>query len=97
MSARRSVVAPIAVVAIAVATGGWLLQQGVDRTENVYVQVRLLQEVVDRVEWPLVSRWRLATMFTASLPSRHTRHACCLVCIPDCMTVSLFRISVSII
>ncbi|HSH74521.1 MAG TPA: S41 family peptidase, partial [Longimicrobiales bacterium] len=32
-----------------VAAGGWLLQQGVDRAENVYVRVRVLQEVVDRV------------------------------------------------
>ncbi len=47
---RRGVVAPLAVVAAAVLTGGWLLQRGVDRTENVYMKVHLLQEVVDRVE-----------------------------------------------
>lgn len=47
---RRGVVAPVAVVAAAVLTGGWLLQRGVDRTENVYMKVHLLQEVVDRVE-----------------------------------------------
>lgn len=47
---KRSVVAPIIIVAAAVASGGWLLQEGVDRADNVYVRVRVLQEVVDRVE-----------------------------------------------
>ncbi|MDX1495674.1 MAG: S41 family peptidase, partial [Longimicrobiales bacterium] len=47
---RRSVIAPIMIVVLSVAAGGWLLQQGVDRAENVYVRVRVLQEVVDRVE-----------------------------------------------
>jgi len=42
--------APAAVIAVAVISGGWLLQKGVDRAENVYVKVRLFQEVVDRVE-----------------------------------------------
>lgn len=50
MNMRRSVTAPAALVAVAVITGGWLLQQGVERAENVYVKVRLFQEVVDRVE-----------------------------------------------
>jgi carboxyl-terminal processing protease len=40
----------VAVVIVAVLSGGWLLQRGVDRAENVYVKVRLFQEVVDRVE-----------------------------------------------
>ena len=47
---RRSVVGPAIVIAVAVFSGGWLLQRGVDRAENVYVKVRLFQEVVDRVE-----------------------------------------------
>jgi len=40
---------PTLVVAFSVAAGGWLLQEGVDRSANVYVRVRVLQEVVDRV------------------------------------------------
>lgn len=47
---RKSWIAPVVVVVVAVLTGGWLLQRGVARAENVYVKVRLLQEVVDRVE-----------------------------------------------
>ncbi|HSG08707.1 MAG TPA: S41 family peptidase [Longimicrobiales bacterium] len=43
-------IVPVAVIAVAAITGGWLLQRGVDRADNVYVKVRLFQEVVDRVE-----------------------------------------------
>ena len=48
-SAGRSFLAPAVVFLLSAVTGGWLLQQGVDRAENVYVRVRVLQEVVDRV------------------------------------------------
>jgi carboxyl-terminal processing protease len=47
---KRSVLAPVLVAFFSVAAGGWLLQQGVDRAENVYVRVRVFQEVVDRVQ-----------------------------------------------
>jgi carboxyl-terminal processing protease len=47
---RKGVVTPLLVMTIAVGAGGWLLQQGVDRAENVYVKVRLFEEVVERVE-----------------------------------------------
>ncbi len=47
---KRGVLLPAAVLFVAVVSGGWLLQEGVDRSENVYVKVRLLQEVVDRVQ-----------------------------------------------
>lgn len=41
--------APLAVLLVAVATGGWFLQQGVSQERNVYFQVRLFEEVVDHV------------------------------------------------
>jgi carboxyl-terminal processing protease len=47
---RKGVLTPLLVMTVAVGAGGWLLQQGVDRAENVYVKVRLFEEVVDRVE-----------------------------------------------
>ena len=47
---RRGVFAPVAVVAFAVMAGGWLLQEGVDRASNIYVRIRVLQEVMDHVE-----------------------------------------------
>ncbi len=46
---RRSVLAPAAVILVAVFSGGWFLQQGVEQQQNVYSQVRLLEEVVDHV------------------------------------------------
>ena len=49
MKMKRSVVTPLLVAAIGLASGGWLLQQGVDPATNVYYQARLLEEVVDHV------------------------------------------------
>jgi carboxyl-terminal processing protease len=42
--------APAVVILLSAVAGAWLLQQGVDRSDNVYVRVRVLQEVMDRVE-----------------------------------------------
>jgi carboxyl-terminal processing protease len=53
---RKGVITPLLVISIAVVAGGWLLQQGVDRAENVYVRVRLFEEVVDRVESSFVDQ-----------------------------------------
>jgi len=50
MSSKRSVFAPVVVLVAAVLSGGWLLQEGVEQEQNVYLQARLFQEVVDRVE-----------------------------------------------
>ncbi len=50
MSVRKGTAAPLLVVLVSAVTGGWLLQRGVDRSENVYTKVRVFQEVVDRVE-----------------------------------------------
>ncbi len=47
---RRSMAAPAVVILLSAVAGAWLLQQGVDRSDNVYVRVRVLQEVMDRVE-----------------------------------------------
>lgn len=42
-------IAPFLVLASATLLGGWFLQEGAAREENVYTQVRLFQEVVDYV------------------------------------------------
>jgi carboxyl-terminal processing protease len=47
---RRSVAAPAVVVLLSAIAGAWLLQRGIDRSDNMYVRVRVLQEVMDRVE-----------------------------------------------
>ncbi|HSR40639.1 MAG TPA: S41 family peptidase [Longimicrobiales bacterium] len=45
----RQILPSALVLAVALVSGGWFLQQGVERGQNVYVQVRLLNEVVDHV------------------------------------------------
>ena len=47
---RRSVAAPAVVILLSAVAGAWLLQRGIDRSDNMYVRVRVLQEVVNRVE-----------------------------------------------
>lgn len=64
---KRGILVPVAVVALTVATGGWLLQQGVDRAENVYVKVRLFQEVVDRVETSFVEEVEVPRLYDAAI------------------------------
>lgn len=64
---RRNVLAPLLVVFFSVAAGGWLLQQGVDRAENVYVRVRVLQEVIDRVESSFVDEVDAATLYNSAI------------------------------
>lgn len=46
---KRSILVPGVLLAVAVLTGGLLLQEGVEQEENVYVRVRLFEEVVDLV------------------------------------------------
>ena len=64
---RRSAVAPVVVLAVSAITGGWLLQRGVDRAENVYVQLRVLQEVVDRVETSFVEEVDEGTLYNSAI------------------------------
>ena len=47
---RRGTLTAVAVIASAVVVGGWLLQEGVSRADNGYRSIRVLQEVIDRVE-----------------------------------------------
>ncbi len=49
MNRRRATLLPIAVLGGSFLLGGYFLQEGVTREENVYVQVRVFQEVMDRI------------------------------------------------
>lgn len=49
MKIKRSILAPLVVALIALATGGWLLQQGTSQERNVYVQARLFEEVLHHI------------------------------------------------
>ena len=58
---------PTLVVAVSVAAGGWLLQEGVDRSANLYTRVRVLQEVVDRVQSSFVEEVDEETLYQAAI------------------------------
>jgi carboxyl-terminal processing protease len=49
MRSNRPFIAPLAVVAVALFSGGWFLQQGVGQEQNLYFQVRLFEEVMTYV------------------------------------------------
>jgi carboxyl-terminal processing protease len=66
-SARRSLMGPAVVFLLSAVTGGWLLQQGVDRAENVYVRVRVLQEVVDRVATSFVDEIDERSLYNSAI------------------------------
>ena len=50
MKISRQTVAPLIVAAIALTTGGWFLQQGGERGNNVYFQANLFNEVLHHVQ-----------------------------------------------
>ncbi|HEX7091639.1 MAG TPA: S41 family peptidase [Longimicrobiales bacterium] len=49
MKIKRSILAPLLVAALALASGGWLLQKGASQEQNVYFQARLFEEVLHHV------------------------------------------------
>ena len=49
MKRTRSAWGPPIVVLVALITGGWFLQRGVEQEANVYLQARLFQEILDHV------------------------------------------------
>jgi carboxyl-terminal processing protease len=49
MTMKRSALAPLLVAGMALATGGWFLQRGVSQEQNVYVNAKLFQEVVNHI------------------------------------------------
>ncbi|MEX2471730.1 MAG: S41 family peptidase [Gemmatimonadota bacterium] len=64
---KRGLVVPTLVVALSIAAGGWLLQEGVDRSENLYTRVRVLQEVVDRVTSSFVEEVDEETLYQSAI------------------------------
>lgn len=49
MKVKRSILAPVLVAVVGLASGGWLLQKGVSPQQNVYFQARLFDQVLHNV------------------------------------------------
>ncbi|HEV3052013.1 MAG TPA: hypothetical protein VGX50_17015, partial [Longimicrobium sp.] len=49
MKLKRTVVAPALVAAVALVSGGWLLQQDVGAQQSVFRRARLFDEVIEYV------------------------------------------------
>ena len=67
MSLRRRAILPATLVGSSVLLGGWFLQEGVSREENVYLQVRLFQEVVDAVTDQYVEELDPSTLYDSAI------------------------------
>lgn len=63
----RGHLAPAAIFVLSAVAGGWLLQQGARRAENVYVRVRVLQEVVDRISSSYVEEVDPRTLYDSAI------------------------------
>ena len=66
MRFKRSI-APVAVLGIAVTTGGWFLQQGVDQDQNVYFQARLFEEVLKKIASDYVDEVERGSLYTSAI------------------------------
>jgi carboxyl-terminal processing protease len=64
---RASRIAPFLVLGGATLLGGWFLQEGVAREENVYTQVRLFQEVVDYVSEQFVDEVEMGDVYRSAI------------------------------
>ena len=67
MRIRKSTFMPVVVLSIAVVSGGWFLQQGVNREANVYFHVRLLEEVMEHIEGQFVDEVDSDELYQAAI------------------------------
>lgn len=67
MKRLTTIFAPGLVLLAAVLTGGWFLQQGVSQEKNVYLQVRLFEEVVNHVVNSYVDPVDRSTLYESAI------------------------------
>lgn len=67
MKIKRSIVAPLVLALIALASGGWLLQRGVSRDRNVYLQARLFEEVLHHISDRFVEEKDPASLYRMAI------------------------------
>jgi carboxyl-terminal processing protease len=64
---RWTISAPTLVIVLSAMAGGWLLQEGVNRSDNVYVRVRVLQEVMERVQSNFVDEIDQGSLYDSAI------------------------------
>lgn len=67
MSKGKAVAVPAVIAILAIASGGWLLQRDLGLGANLYVQVRVLEEVVNRIERHFVDEVDVEQLYDAAL------------------------------
>ncbi|MBI4408483.1 MAG: S41 family peptidase [Gemmatimonadetes bacterium] len=67
MRIKRSFLAPAIVALIALATGGWFLQQGASQDRNVYFQARLFEEVLHHISDRYVDQKDPASLYRMAI------------------------------
>lgn len=69
MSKGKAVAVPAVIAVLAVASGGWFLQRDIGLGANLYVQTRLLEEVVNRIEDHFVDEIDVEELYDDALES----------------------------
>ncbi|RMH15273.1 MAG: S41 family peptidase [Gemmatimonadetes bacterium] len=67
MKNNRTILAPIAVFALALVTGGWFLQRGVEAERSVFADARLFREVVDHVRRAFVDEVDQGVLYRSAI------------------------------
>ncbi|MEX0892648.1 MAG: S41 family peptidase [Gemmatimonadota bacterium] len=67
MKVKRTILAPVVVAFFALATGGWLLQRGVEEGRSVYEQSRLFEDVLRQVEMSFVEEFARDSLYRMAI------------------------------
>ena len=67
MSKGKAVAVPALIAVVAVASGGWFLQRDIGLGANLYVQARVLEEVMNRIERHFVDEVDVEELYDAAL------------------------------
>ena len=69
MSRAKAVAVPAAIAVVAVASGGWFLQSDAGPGASLYLQARVMEEVVNRIERHFVDEIDVDDLYDAALES----------------------------
>lgn len=69
MSRAKAVAVPAAIAVVAVASGGWFLQSDAGPSASLYLQARVMEEVVNRIERHFVDEIDVDDLYDAALES----------------------------